>query len=147
MDCISLKLDNKAENRIFEYSQDLINQQAKLTDYTREYMAKMLINIHKLALLVHLIQNALSSDFNKPISIDTLEIAILINEFYFTNFKIILEENISKTEKEATIDEIIKVAIKNNATQKDVALITGKDKSTVSRHWNKIVQQQLATRD
>jgi hypothetical protein len=41
----------------------------------------------------------------------TLETAILINEFYFTNFKIILEENISKL-IEATIDEIIKVAIK-----------------------------------
>jgi hypothetical protein len=102
-------------------------------------MAKMLINIHKLTLLVHLIENAATSNFRKPITLKTLETAILINEFYFTNFKIILDDNISKTEKEISIDDIIKVAIKNNATQKDVVTITGKDKATISRHWNKII--------
>jgi hypothetical protein len=39
-------------------------------------MAKMLINIHKLALLVHLIENA-ANDF----SIKTLETAILLMSF------------------------------------------------------------------
>jgi hypothetical protein len=58
MDTITLSLDNDAESRMFEYSQDLINKQSKLIDYSREFMAKMLINIHKLALLVHLIENA-----------------------------------------------------------------------------------------
>jgi hypothetical protein len=96
MDSITLSLDNDAESRMFEYSQDLINKQSKLIDYSREFMAKMLINIHKLALLVHLIENADNNDFRKPITLATLETAILINEFYFTNFKIILEENISK---------------------------------------------------
>jgi hypothetical protein len=77
---------------MFEYSQDLINKQSKLIDYSREFMAKMLINIHKLALLVHLIENADTNDFRKPITLKTLETAILINEFYFTNFKIIEEK-------------------------------------------------------
>ncbi|WP_426091948.1 DUF3987 domain-containing protein [Flavobacterium sp. DSR3-2] len=139
MDCLTLSLDSDAQNRMFDYSQDLINKQSKLMDYSREYMAKMLINIHKLVLLVHLIENADTDDFRKPITVETLETAILVNEFYFTNFKIILEENISKTETEVTIDEIIKVAIKNNATQKDVVAITGKDKATISRHWNKVI--------
>lgn len=139
MDCLTLTLDTEAQNRMFEYSQNLINKQNKLLDYSREYMAKMLINIHKLTLLVHLIENTATSDFRKPITIKTLETAILINEFYFTNFKIILDDNISKTEKEISIDDIIKVAIKNNATQKDVVTITGKDKATISRHWNKII--------
>jgi hypothetical protein len=139
MDTITLSLDNDAESRMFEYSQDLINKQSKLIDYSREFMAKMLINIHKLALLVHLIENADTNDFRKPITFKTLETAILINEFYFTNFKIILEENISITDREATIDEIIKVAIKNKATQKDVVAITGKDKATISRRWNKVL--------
>jgi hypothetical protein len=139
MDCLTLTLDSEAQNRMFEYSQDLINKQNKLLDYSREYMAKMLINIHKLTLLVHLIENAATNDFRKPITLKTLETAILINEFYFTNFKIILDDNISKTEKEISIDDIIKVAIKNNATQKDVVTITGKDKATISRHWNKII--------
>jgi hypothetical protein len=86
---------------------------------------------------VHLIENA-NNDFRKPITLATLETAILINEFYFTNFKIILEENISKTEIEATIDEIIKVA-KKIMRHKNVVAITGKDKATISRHWNKII--------
>jgi hypothetical protein len=37
--------------------------------------------------------------------------------------------------RQATIDEIIKVAIKKCDT-KDVVAITGKDKATISRHWN-----------
>jgi hypothetical protein len=139
MDCITLTLDAEAHDRMFEYSQDLINKQSKLLDYSREYMAKMLINIHKLTLLVHLIENASTSNFRNPITIKTLETAILINEFYFTNFKIILEEHISKTEKEISIDDVILLAIKNNATQKDVVTITGKDKGTISRHWNKMI--------
>jgi hypothetical protein len=76
---------------MFEYSQDLINKQSKLIDYSREFMAKMLINIHKLALLVHLIENA-TNDFRKPITLATLETAILINEFYFTNLKSYLKK-------------------------------------------------------
>jgi hypothetical protein len=104
-------------------------------------MAKMLINIHKLTLLVHLIKNASSADFRKPILIETLDLAILLNEFYFTNFKIILEMNVTTINKEATIDDIIKVAIKNGACQKHVVTITGKDKATISRHWNKIINK------
>lgn len=139
MSCLALTLDSEAQNRMFDYSQELINKQSRLLDYSREYVAKMLINIHKLTLLVHLIENASTSDFNKPIAIETLETAILINEFYFTNFKIILEENISKTDTEISVDDIIKIAMKNNASQKDVVTITGKDKGTISRHWNKII--------
>jgi hypothetical protein len=65
---------------MFEYSQDLINKQSKLIDYSREFMAKMLINIHKLALLVHLIENADNNDFRKP-TLATLETAILLMSF------------------------------------------------------------------
>jgi hypothetical protein len=80
MDTITLSLDNDAESRMFEYSQDLINKQSKLIDYSREFMAKMLINIHKLALLVHLIENADTNDFRKP-TLATLETAILLMSF------------------------------------------------------------------
>ncbi len=136
---ITLNLDAEAQNRMFDYSQELITEKSKILHISSEYMAKMLINIHKLTLLVHLIVNATTSDFRKLIGIKTLETAIIINDFYFTNFKIILEENICKSEKEISIDDVIKVAIKNKATQKDVVTITGKDKATISRHWNKIV--------
>jgi uncharacterized protein YlzI (FlbEa/FlbD family) len=45
MDSITLSLDNGKKVSV-EYSQDLINKQSKLIDYSREFMAKMLINIH-----------------------------------------------------------------------------------------------------
>lgn len=144
--CKSLHLEDEAQIRMFSYSQNLIDMQATLIDYSREYIAKMLINIHKITLIVHLIENARTNDYDKPISMQSLELAIKINEFYFTNFKIILEENISKSEKEISTDEIIREAMKNGANQKDVAAVTGKNKGTISRHWNKIINEtQLAT--
>lgn len=139
MDCLTIRLSPEAQNKIVEYSQELIIKQNNLSDYTREYMAKMLINIHKWTLLLHLVENSTNNNFNKLISSETLDNAILINEFYFTNFKIILEQNTASLDKEATTDDIIKVAIKNGASQKDVVVITGKDKGTISRHWNKII--------
>jgi hypothetical protein len=146
MNCITLSLNEAAEKRLFEYSQSLINEQAIVSDHSREYIAKMLINIHKITLLIHMIKNAASSDFRKPILENTLEIAILINAFYFTNFKIILEENVSNSTKKPSIDEIIKLAIQNGATQKDVVAISGLDKSTISRKWNKELNNlQLTT--
>ena len=146
MDCVTLKLTEQAATKMHEYSQSLINKQEHLTDYTKEYTAKMLINVHKFTLLIHLIQSAEKNDYNRLITLETLEIAILINEFYLTNFKIILQETNSKNEKEPSLDDIIKVGIKNGASQKDVVALTKKDKATVSRHWNKIVNtMQLAT--
>lgn len=143
--CVELQLESLAKNRILAYSQGLIILQNEQTDYSREYIAKMLISIHKLTLLVHLIQHASSCTFHQSITIQTVEIAILLNDFYFTNFKIILLENISKPEKEITLDQIIKYAQKNGASQSDVVAISKMDKSTISRHWNKFFAKQLAT--
>jgi hypothetical protein len=65
MDSITLSLDNDAESRMFEYSQDLINKQSKLIDYSQSSWLKCSSN-HILALLVHLIENADNNDFRKP---------------------------------------------------------------------------------
>jgi hypothetical protein len=105
----------------------------------------MQISIHKLLILAHLILNAKNDVLNELIAVETVDLAILINEFYFTNFQIIVEENLEQSKKDPSLDEIIKVAQKNGAKQDDVVQITGKDKSTVSRRWNKIIQQQPAT--
>lgn len=141
---VEMVLNEEAQAKMFDYSQDLINKQALLTDYSREYVAKMLINIHKITLLIHLINNSYKINFSEPVTIKTLELAILINEFYFTNFKIIIEENITKNNKLPSPEDVIKLAIKNNASQKDVVAITGMNKSSISRKWNSILMQ-LAT--
>lgn len=144
MDDLQIELDSNANNRLFDYSQELINRQNKANDLSKEYISKMMINIHKITLLTHLILNSKRQTYQSKISTETIEIAILILEFYFINFKIVLDENISQKEKLPTTEDIIRLAIKNNASQKDVVAITGMNKSSISRKWNNVLMQ-LAT--
>lgn len=144
MDDLQINLESNANKRLFDYSQELINRQNAVNDLSKEYISKMMINIHKISLLMHLILNSKRQTYQSKISTETIEIAILILEFYFINFKIVLDENISKKEKLPTTEDIIRLAIKNNASQKDVVAITGMNKSTISRKWNNELMQ-LAT--
>jgi hypothetical protein len=144
MDDLPIELDSNANNRLFDYSQELINRQNKANDLSKEYISKMMINIHKITLLMHLILNSKRQTYQSKINVETVETAILILEFYFINFKIVLDENISQKEKLPTTEDIIRLAIKNNASQKDAVAITGMNKSTISRKWNNILMQ-LAT--
>lgn len=144
MDDLQIELDTNANKRLFDYSQELINRQNKANDLSKEYISKMMINIHKITLLTHLILNSKRQTYQSKISTETIEIAILILEFYFINFKIVLDENISQKEKLPTTEDIIRLAIKNNASQKDVVAITGMNKSSISRKWNNVLMQ-LAT--
>ena len=136
MDNLQIELDSNANKRLFDYSQELINRQNKVNDLSKEYISKMMINIHKISLLTHLILNSKRHTYQSKINIETVEIAILILEFYFINFRIVLDENINQKEKLPTTEDIIRLAIKNNATQKDVVAITGMNKSSISRKWN-----------
>lgn len=144
MDDLQIELDSNANKRLFDYSQELINRQNKVNDLSKEYISKMMINIHKISLLTHLILNSKRHTYQSKINIETVGIAILILEFYFINFKIVLDENINQKEKLPTTDDIIRLAIKNNACQKDVVAITGMNKSSISRKWNNVLMQ-LAT--
>lgn len=144
MDDLQIELDSNANKRLFDYSQELINRQNKVNDLSKEYISKMMINIHKISLLSHLILNSKRHTYQSKINIETVEIGILILEFYFINFRIVLDENINQKEKLPTTDDIIRLAIKNNACQKDVVAITGMNKSSISRKWNNVLMQ-LAT--
>lgn len=147
MDELQIQLDSQSKNRLFEYSQSLIKKQNITNDLSKEYISKMMINIHKIILLVHLIINSKSNTYQNVIVLETVELSILILEFYFINFKIVLEENICKNNKLPTTEEIIKLAIKNKASQKVVVAITGMDKSSISRKWNiELNNMQLATK-
>ncbi|WP_026976892.1 DUF3987 domain-containing protein [Flavobacterium tegetincola] len=144
IDSVNIKLTQDAEKRILEYVQSLIYLQKKQTDYTYEYIAKMQISISKFVLLVHLINHAETSSFATVITCQTVETAILLNDFYFTNFKIILEELKEDGLKDITPDDFVRFAIKNNKTQKEVVDFSGMHKSKVSRLYSKI-NVQLAT--
>lgn len=119
-------LGNEADEKVHHYSQDLLNKQNELYDHTSEYISKMLITIHKLVLLIHLIKNSFDSSYQSKIDIETVELAILINDFYFNNFKLVLnfqdEKRLSKNDLQS---EVAKLAIKNGASNKAVASILG----------------------
>lgn len=129
-------LTNKAENRIFNYTQELIDRQQDAPNVVKEYMAKMQISIHKLSLLMFMVRNATQCTFKSNLTIEDVNCAIALNEFYLLNFQVILKGTRQQKEILPTIESVIKLAKKNNATQKSVAEITGVHKGTISKKWN-----------
>lgn len=132
-----LELSIQAYDRLFDYTQELLKNRIVSRPILKEYISKMQISIHKFCILVHMMKKSINSDFRTEIDLETVELAIMFNEFYFNNFKIILEENLPQSKKDPSIGEIIRMAKKNNATQKAVAEVTGLNKGTISRNWNK----------
>jgi hypothetical protein len=133
---ITLEFENDSEELLLQYVQKLVNNQVSESNNIKEYLSKLQISIHKLIIMVHLIKNAKYNTFRSKINSKTLNLAIEINEFYFTNFKIINSLNNVKDSEPLDIDKIIELAIKNNASQKDIIAVTGKSKATISRKWN-----------
>lgn len=133
---LSLGLNKEAEDLLFEYIQNLIYQQEKEEYIIKAYLSKLQISIHKIIILVHAIR---SNNIEKLIDYDTVSLAIKINQFYFLNFKIINSEKENSKNTEINIEEVIKKAIENNATQSDVIKVFGIPKSTLSRKWNSIL--------
>lgn len=139
-----IELSEDAEEAIFGYTQHLIERQSKALPIKKEYMAKMQISIHKLCILLFMMEHSKNAEFRSILDLDIVSLAIELNEFYFNNFQIILEENTKIIERDPSINQVIKIAKKNNASQKAVAEVMGVHKGTVSKKWNKN-NQQLAT--
>jgi hypothetical protein len=136
IESVTLKLTNESEELLFQYIQNLINQQKKEDYVISAYLSKLQISIHKLIILIHAI---CSNNIESSVEIETVKLAIKINEFYLLNFKIINSEKDSSKRQQIDLDEIIRIAIKNNATQTDVIKVFGIPKSTLSRKWNEIL--------
>jgi hypothetical protein len=148
IESIELILEIEAELLLEKYVQELLNNQDIAQENIKEYLSKLQISIHKLIILVHLIKNAKHVDFSKKISIEEVKLAIEINEFYYTNFKIVNSKNKDKNSKPLDIDKVVETAIKNGAMQKDVVSITGVSKSTISRKWKeKLNNMKLETKE
>lgn len=129
-------LSSEAEIRLFNYTQDLINRQSKAEPILREYLAKMQISIHKLSLLVSIMGRAPEALRDTMISAQNVELAIQLNEFYLSNFEVILKV-MNNNNSLPTTEDIIKLAKENGASQKAVVEITGLHKGTISKKWNK----------
>lgn len=145
IESVVLKLSSDSEEILFQYIQNLINQQKKEVYIISAYLAKLQISIHKLIILVHAVN---SNNIETSIDCSTVSLAIKINEFYLLNFKIINSEKESSKRQLINFDEIIRIAIKNKATQIDVIKVFGIPKSTLSRKWNEILNNmELETKD
>lgn len=131
-----IKITKEAERTLFDYIQSLINRQLSAKNMIKEYMSKMQISIHKLCIMVFIMKHSNRSNFASSLLSEDVELAIEINEFYLINFNIIIEMSAATTFKEPSAEEIIKVAKKNNASQKAVAEVTGLHKGTISKKWN-----------
>ncbi|WP_139956050.1 DUF3987 domain-containing protein [Flavicella sediminum] len=142
-----IEFSDQAKDRLFQYVQGLVSAQEKAKPIIEEYMSKMQISIHKLCIVCYMMKNSSEGTFASKLNIETVELAILLNEFYFLNFNMLLAKRTQVHKELLPLDEIVKLAIKNNAEQKAVAEITGKDKGSISRRFKKVrLEMQLATR-
>jgi hypothetical protein len=126
----------EAENKLFDYIQQLLNDQEVAEPIIKEYLAKMQISIHKLCLVSYMMLNANEKTFRAELTSESVELAIALNDFYFLNFQMIIEDKMDTKEKKITTQDVIALAKKNNASRKAVIEVTGVHKSTISRYWD-----------
>ncbi len=127
----------EAEDLLFDYTQKLLDSQEEAESGEKEYLSKVQINIHKMVLILHLIKQSAKPELCLRIEPDTVKEAIRIMEFYLTNFKII-RHKLDGQEKSISINDIIKLGIKNKATQESIAAVLGVNKSTICRKMAKL---------
>lgn len=145
IDSVTLQLSKEAENLLFDYIQNLINQQKKEEYIIKAYLSKLQISIHKLIILIHAVK---SNNIKSSIEIETVSLAIKANEFYFLNFKIINSKKENSKNQELNLNAAIRKAIQNNATQTDFIKVFGTPKATLSRKWNEnLNNMELETKD
>ena len=134
---LSLILSEDAQEMLHDYVQNLIIKQQNLPSVQKEYNSKMQINIYKLIIVLHLMVNSADSAFQNQVTVETIDLAICVNEFYFTNFKLITSSSANIIDDKMFKEVLFKKAIRNGATQTDVIAITKLSKGRVSKIWNK----------
>ena len=63
--CIRISCTPAAENKLREYSQELLNNQEESEPIMEAYISKMLINIHKITLVLHTMKESQHAGFQK----------------------------------------------------------------------------------
>jgi len=90
-----------------------------------------------MVLLLHLIKQSATPELSLKVEPATVKEAIKIMEFYLINFRIIKQKLVGQV-KTINPSDIIRLGIKNNATQQQMAAVLGVNKSTISRQMAKI---------
>lgn len=134
---LEILLNKDADELMYNYIQKLIDKELILPEQEKEYNSKMQINIYKLVLITHLVKNSKNQNYQSKITKESVELAISMNEFYFLNFKTILSHKATEINEKHFLQELIKRAKKNKATQTDITKILGLSKGYVSKLWNR----------
>lgn len=131
-----------AEQELHSYVQGLINKQKDASDLDCGYLAKMQINIHKIILLIHVMDNLSSSNkIESEIEVGTVKTAIKVCDFYYQNFQFLTNFEVKGFSKEEE-NKIIKIGIENKISMESIAQMIGVNKSTISRRYNKILKSK-----
>jgi hypothetical protein len=136
--CIKVSCTPIAEKRLKDYSQELLNIQQDSEPYMEAYISKMLINIHKITLVLHAIKQSQHPSFENFVDEDTVKQAIRIMKFYQMNFKNILHTYTGKKASKLDTTAILINGKENGATCEQLAAVLGVNKSTVSRQLKKL---------
>ncbi|TPV33223.1 DUF3987 domain-containing protein [Paucihalobacter ruber] len=135
-----INFEKAAYSKIHKYSQSLLDKIQREINVECEYISKMLISIHKLVLLCHLMIKSQNDAYQDKISAYTVELAILINEYYYTHFKIVLEKRKNNFDNKKFITEVIKKAVNNEVSQTEIVKLTGLSKSYISKLYAKQIK-------
>jgi hypothetical protein len=128
-----IKYTDKATDKLFEFSQNLENMKIQAKSPLKEYIGKSSIYLHKLCIIVFLMNRAETMHFKEKLEIQEVELAYEMIEFFILNFKKLIEQI---TEPNISTTDVIRLAQQNNAPQKAVVEITGLSKGQVSKLWN-----------
>ena len=122
--CIRISCTPTAENKLSEYSQELLNMQEESDPIKVAYINKMLINIHKITLVLHAMKESQHAGFSNIIDEDTIIQAIRIMKFYELNFESIYKKHSKKVTK---LDHkaVIMKGKENGATCEQIAAVIG----------------------
>jgi hypothetical protein len=129
-----IQFTNEAKEKLFQYSQILENRKVESKSPVKEYIGKSSIYLHKLCIIVFLMNRAETKFFKEKLEVEEVDLAFEMVEFFILNFKKLTEQ---KSQARLTTSELINLAKQNNASQKAVAEITGLSKGQVSKLWNK----------
>ncbi|QSS97816.1 DUF3987 domain-containing protein [Psychroflexus sp. ALD_RP9] len=135
VDATRVYYSDDADDLFFEYSQKLLDLKYQSTSPLSEYYAKMMIYLHKLALLCYLLKSSSIRTYEQHITVEDFQLAKKLLSFYINCFKSCVKSN---AYSEIDLKKLISYAKKNNATQKSVVEISGYSKSQVSKVWSKI---------
>lgn len=124
----------EAQEKLFELSQRLEDMKMEAKSPLKEYLGKQSIYLHKLCIVVFLINRAETNSYHALLDSNDVNLAYEMVEFFILNFIKLIEQ---KSTSHISKHDIVEYAKLKNAPQKAVAQVTGLSTSYISKLYNK----------